>query len=444
MRLNPFSPLHQQFLSGSMTPRAYLETTLAQLEALEPTLHAFVTLCPERARDAADESTRRYATGTPLSILDGCPIGIKDIIETADAPTQMNSPIFQGWLSHRDAPCVHALRNAGGILVGKTHTTEFAIARAAPTTNPHDPSRTPGGSSSGSAAAVGAGLLPLALGTQTVGSILRPASYCGAYGYKPSHGLLPVAGIHPLARSLDTLGTIAASLEDAWAGVYEIWRRFNGDNGRLCLRGEKVPAGRLRIERLAWLATDGWAELDSESQAAFQSLRSKLHLKGVEIVDAQTDPDIAAIEAALQGVGELGTRIICAEMRYPMALYYAHDPRQLSERIREMVKEGEAIAPEERQALFIQQQVLREIINAQADRVDGFITMASTGPAPIGLEYTGDRTFLSPWSVIGAPAFSLPLMTVNNLPVGLQLMGFYGRDTELAAAAKWIEGSALA
>lgn len=438
MPLNTFAPIRNQFLAGKSTPRDHFEATLAAIEALEPTLHAFAALTATSGRRAADESTKRYQAGKPLSPLDGCPVGIKDIIETVDAPTQMNSPVFAGWESHRDAPSVLALRKAGALVVGKTHTTEFAIGRSAPTTNPYDTARTPGGSSSGSAAAVGAGVLALALGTQTAGSILRPASYCGAYGFKPSHGLLPVGGIHPLSRSLDTLGTIAASLEDAWQGARQIWRWTGSDDWRLGLADDAVPEAALQHHRIGWLRTDGWERLDDASEQAFHLLVSKLRAAGVEVVDAHAHAGVERIEGLLKDVADLNTQIVQAEIRYPMSVYYERDRSQLSERIQSMLQAGASISGEQRAALLKRQQMLRSEVDTLRAELDGFITMASTGPAPVGLDNTGDRTFLSPWSVVGGPAFSLPLMEVDNLPVGLQLMGFYANDADLAAVAAWI------
>src|SRR5262245_15546524 len=210
------------FREGRGTPRAFLEQCLAAVKRHEKSIQAFVTLDERAARKAADAATRRYKTGRPLSPVDGCPIAVKDIIATADMPTQMNSPIYKGWRSKIDAASVAALRQAGAVIVGKTVTTEFAIGRSGPTKNPWDTTRTPGGSSSGSAAAVACGMVPAALGTQTQGSVLRPAAYCGVVGFKPTHGALHTGGIHLLSQTSDHLGVIAASVEDAWIVASQI------------------------------------------------------------------------------------------------------------------------------------------------------------------------------------------------------------------------------
>ncbi|HUF79876.1 MAG TPA: amidase, partial [Burkholderiales bacterium] len=211
-----FSDALPGFISGKRTPREFLERCLQVMDAREKTVKAFVTLDAAGARKAADAATRRYRAGKPMSSLDGMPVAIKDIIATADLPTQMNCPAFKGWQSGQDAACVEALRKGGAVIIGKTVTTEFAIGYSGPTTNPFDPQRTPGGSSSGSAAAVGAGMVPAGLGTQTQASTLRPASYCGAVGFKPTIGALHTGGIHPLSATCDHLGVLAGTLEDAW------------------------------------------------------------------------------------------------------------------------------------------------------------------------------------------------------------------------------------
>src|SRR5690348_4086684 len=192
----PYLTATAKFASGDDNPREFLERCLKALDTWEPQIGAFVTLNLPAARAAADASTARWRAGKPLSAIDGMPVGIKDIIETHDMPTQMGSPLFKGWRGERDAAAVYALREAGAIIVGKTVTTEFASTHPRGTCNPHDPRRTPGGSSSGSAAAVATGMVPAALGTQVVGSILRPSSFCGCVGFKPTVGAINHGGSH--------------------------------------------------------------------------------------------------------------------------------------------------------------------------------------------------------------------------------------------------------
>ncbi|MCP5149595.1 MAG: amidase [Ectothiorhodospiraceae bacterium] len=436
--LRPFVVARDRFTAGGDSPRDYLERCLERIAEREPTVHAFVELDIDIARAAAEASTARYLTGRPRSLLDGCPVGIKDIIETADFPTQMNSPFYQGWRSGRDAACVRALRQAGAIVLGKTQTTEFAVGAASPCTNPHDAARTPGGSSSGSAAAVGSGMLPVALGTQTAGSILRPASFCGAYGFKPTQGLLSLAGVHPLSRTLDTLGPIAASLEDAWAVTHAIWSALGGARAEQEVPGDGTLPEPRRPRRLAVLRTDGWASLDAASIEAFEAWIDGLRARGVEVVDAGGDAAVGALDSALVGVNDLNLDIIRFEIRYPMTLYRDLDPNGFGERLRGLLAEGDAYDAERHRASLAARDRLRARVAGLAGHVDGFLSLASTGPAPVGLDFTGDRTFLAPWSVVGGPAFSLPLLEVDGLPVGVQLMGFDAADAALAATARWI------
>jgi Asp-tRNA(Asn)/Glu-tRNA(Gln) amidotransferase A subunit family amidase len=224
------------FESGADTPSRFIERCLAALDALEPEIKAFVHLDSAGARAQAEASSRRWAAGHPLSPIDGMPIGVKDVIETTDMPTQMGSPLFAGWRSARDSASVKALREAGAIILGKTVTTEFATVLAGPTRNPWDLARTPGGSSSGSAAAVGAGFVSAGLGTQVVGSILRPASFCGCVGFKPSLGGINRGGSHDF-NSQSCQGVLAATLADAWQVMIEIVSRAGGDPGYPGLAG---------------------------------------------------------------------------------------------------------------------------------------------------------------------------------------------------------------
>src|SRR5689334_20326682 len=211
-----FFKARARFIEGSDTPNDYLARCIATIEARDRDVRAFVTLGLDNARRAAEESTRRYRAGTPLSPVDGMPIGVKDIMDTADLPTQMGNALYKGWQPRWDAACVHALRSGGAIVVGKTVTTAFAGGETNECRNALDTRRTPGGSSSGSGAAVGAGMVPAALGTQTQGSTLRPAAYNGAFGLKPTHGVLTMQGVHPISFTHDHLGVIAGSLEDTW------------------------------------------------------------------------------------------------------------------------------------------------------------------------------------------------------------------------------------
>src|SRR5215467_6286102 len=277
-----------QFTSGAENPRDFLEACLANLSTWEPKVGAFVNLNIEGARQAADRATARWRAGAPLSPIDGMPIGVKDIIETADMPTEMGSPLFDGWCSGRDAAAVAALREAGAVILGKTVTTEFAATEPRGTRNPWDPARTPGGSSSGSAAAVAAGLVSAALGTQVMGSIVRPASYCGCYGFKPSVGAINRGGSHDYL-SQSCMGVLAATMEDAWQVTSEIAARAGGDPGYPGLVGPlRVPPA-AKPRRLVFLETVGWQVASAGAKQALLGAMDQLTDAGVDIVTRRSD-----------------------------------------------------------------------------------------------------------------------------------------------------------
>jgi Asp-tRNA(Asn)/Glu-tRNA(Gln) amidotransferase A subunit family amidase len=285
-----FSSVVDDFKQGKNTPREFLETCIASIDRFNPTIQAFTHTNLDKARVLADQSTARYRKGTPLSPIDGMPIGVKDIIDTADMPTQMNSLIYHGHTPSVDAAAVRALYEGGGIPMGKTVTTEFAIGRSGPTVNPHNTAHSPGGSSSGSAAGTAAGMFAAALGTQTQGSIIRPASFCGVIGYKPSRSALSSDGIHPLSATHDHLGTLADSVEDAWRLARWISERAPQQNapGLSGPMGDgPIPA--LAPRSVAVLRTQGYETMDTGSLEAFDAALERLRAEGVRVVEPNMD-----------------------------------------------------------------------------------------------------------------------------------------------------------
>src|SRR5579862_4765268 len=258
------------FTSGQLTPRQFLETSLELLDSWEPRIGAFVATNLQAARAAADRSSERWRAARPLSPIDGMPVGIKDIIETVDMPTQMGSPLFEGWRSEKDAASVRALRDAGAVIVGKTVTTEFAASEPRGTRNPWNTAHTPGGSSSGSAAATACGIISAGLGTQVISSTVRPASYCGVVGFKPTVNAINREGSHDY-QSQSCTGIIAASLEDTWQVAHEIVALVGGDAGTPGMQGpDKAPAAQ-KPRSLAMLETAGW------DSAAAPGAKQRLH-----------------------------------------------------------------------------------------------------------------------------------------------------------------------
>jgi len=436
-----FSQALPDFVSGKRTPRDFLERCLSVIAARDRTVKAFVTLNTAAARKAADAATKRYKAGKPLSPVDGCPVAIKDIIATADMPTQMNCPAFKGWQSGQDAACVAALRSGGAVIIGKTVTTEFAIGYSGSTTNPFDPERTPGGSSSGSAASVGAGMVPVALGTQTQASILRPASYCGAVGFKPTIGALHTAGIHPLSATCDHLGMLAGTLDDAWRVASHISLSI-GSPGNPFLNGAGAQSPLPRKPRkLIRLYTRGWTEIDGGTEDAFNDTIAALQFAGVPIASRDNDPGVARLEAALDAGVDGAIAIVAYEMKWPYEDYIARFGNVIGKRIHGLIDQARKMSPDDYEKLLENRRRVRHLVHETAGGADGYITLAASGPAILGHDYTGSRTFLIYGSWLGLPAFSLPLLQVNGLPLGVQLLGAPGTDGALCAVANWMTNS---
>ena len=434
-----FADAAVRFRAGSETPREFLEHCLERIAEYQPAVRAFVYFDPAGPRAAADAATARYRAGRPLSPVDGCPVAVKDIIETADMPTQMNSAIFEGWRSGRDAASVYALREGGAVILGKTVTTEFAMAAPGPTCNPFDHGRTPGGSSSGSAAAVACGMTPVALGTQTAGSIVRPAAYCGVYGFKPSHAALNMGGIHPLSNSHDTLGTIAASLADAWLVARHIAAVVGGTPPHPGLQGPQELPGARAPARLIRLETDAWSDTYGATRSAFEAAVETLARNGAKILDRRNAPEVERLEAALHGIDETARIVSTFERRWPYLDYLRRHPGKLSKSAEERVEASRRIGTADFRRALERQEALRSQIAGMAGQADGFVTLTAAGPAPLGLGHTGNRSFQIFWTLTAAPCFTLPRLAVSGLPLGLQVMGFRDRDAELARLTHWID-----
>ncbi len=433
-RMRPFLPAAAGFASGKDSPRAFLERCIADLEAWEPRIGAFVSLNLEAARAAADRSTERWRAGKPLSPIDGMPIGVKDIIETIDMPTEHGSPLFAGHRSERDAASVAALREAGAVIVGKTVTTEFAWMHPRETRNPWDLTRTPGGSSSGSAAAVAAGAVSVALGTQVFGSILRPSSFCGCFGFKPTVGAINRGGSHD-ALSQSTHGPIAASLPEAWQVAYEIARRVGGDPGHPGLYGPPTCPAPLKPRRLAILETPGWDVATPAAKEAFQEALTILKSAGGALVSRHESATVAAVEEAISSARELSHDIIAWESRWPLNTYRVRDIAKLSQPMLDLAARAEATTLDDYRRDIAERERRRAVYRALAAEFDACLTLAAPGAAPVGLTWTGDPAFVVPGSMLGVPTISLPALEDDGLPLGLQLLGFADADAALFSIA---------
>jgi Asp-tRNA(Asn)/Glu-tRNA(Gln) amidotransferase A subunit family amidase len=441
--LAPYTAQAAAFRGGGDTPRDFLERRLATIEALEPSVRAFVVLNTAAARQAADASSARWKAGKPLSAVDGMPVAVKDMIETRDMPTQMNSPIYTGWHSNRDAACVWALRQAGAVILGKAVTTEFAVSNSGPTRNPYDSTRTPGGSSSGPAAAVGAGMASLGLGTQTQASTTRPAAYCGAYALKPSIDALHTGGVTPLALTQDHLGVFGASLQDVWAGARAIARYAGGTPPHPGLAGPDLAPAPQRPRALARLDMQGWAETDPATRHVFEAACAKITSAGVKLADRRTHAGVAELEALLSNANDYSYDILAWETHWPLAAYADHGPDKIGKRIHELIAHRTKIDADVYAAAVGRRAELRAQVKALSAEFDGFVALCSSGPAIVHHDYTGSRSYALPWTMVAAPAFALPLMAVDEMPLGLQLCGFRDRDAACCAVAGWLRDTIL-
>ncbi|MET4576821.1 amidase [Ottowia thiooxydans] len=436
--LLPFRDAVVRFRAGSCSPREYLEQAIEHVTQAEPTLEVFAHLDLESARKLADASTERYRQGQVLSPIDGMPMGIKDIIDTSDMPTQMGSEIYAGWRPMADAACVQALRLGGALSLGKTRSTEFAIGRATITRNPHDTGRTPGGSSSGTAAGVASGMFCAGLGTQTQGSIVRPASYCGVVGYKPTWGALPLNGVHSVSTSHDHLGVIAESVESAWQVARWIAQKTpilfrHGLNGA---PDHELPPKPVR--RLAVLRTAGYSELDEGSLAAFEGQLQAWRAKGIKIVEPCEDKALSMFCAEVEQIPAASMSMVAHEMQWPYLSYLENHGKLVSEKIHHLVQQGAGVDRLQYERLLRLRTSLGVQVQALGEYYDAFVLPAASGVAPVGLENTGSRTLVVYSSFLGLPACSLPLLQVNGLPLGVQFMGSRNGDYRLLGHAQWL------
>lgn len=446
-----FTSAAKAFGAEGDTPRAYLERCLETIAAREPVVRGWAFLNINSARDQADASTRRWKSGQPFSPIDGMPIGVKDMIETIDMPTGMGVRGLAGNFTKHDNAAVWALRQAGAVILGKTVTTEYAGMAPSVTTNPFEPAHTPGGSSAGSAAVVGANMVPVAIGSQVGGSMIRPASFCADYALKPSQGAINRGEAQ--SKSMLTHGPLAGSLEDMWAVAVEIGRRAGGDPGYLALAGPKSLPRPHRPMRMAVMETDGLAALDDGSLSAFETVLLNLESAGVEIVRRGDDPLLEEFEHALIGVSKLNIEITAWENQWALRdiLSLSAGPDALTPFGTATIETAERLGVDGYERSLRERETVMVAFAALDKVVDSFISPASKGPAPRIAEGasilpgqgfpTGDPVFNTPSSLLGACAVTSPLTSVGGLPMGIQTMGQRGADSRIAAIAHWMRGA---
>ena len=402
--------------AGRLTSENLVRDCLDRIAERDSQVKAWVYLDPALAIAQA-----KAADATTGGLLRGIPIGVKDIIDTYDMPTGHNSPIFEGKVPFGDAACVALCRTANGVILGKTVTTEFANRHPGPTTNPHNPAHTPGGSSSGSAAAVADGHVPLAFGTQTGGSVIRPAAYCGVVGYKPTFNDFSRTGIKMQCHSLDTLGLMARTLDDI--------ALFRG----AVLKLPPVPIDRsMARPRIGFCRTPIWGDTSADTKALLEATAKTLAAKGASVVDVAFAPqfsDILDDHGAISG--------------WESARNYADErlrnPDKVSPALTAVLTRGLGVSLERYVAAQRKSVAFKAHIDSLFDTVDVLLCPSAPGEAPAGIEATGDPRFNSIWTLAGTPCVTLPAGTGDNgLPLGIQLVGLRHEDDRLLSTAAWV------
>jgi amidase len=410
----PASEAARRIAAGSLTPAALVEACLDRIAKREPVVHAFAELDPGLPRAAA---------GQPLSgPLAGLPIGVKDVLDTADLASQYGSLIWSGHRPRADAACIASSRAAGGIVMGKTVTTEFATRHPGPTTNPHDPARTPGGSSQGSAAGVAAGFFPLAFGTQTAGSVLRPAAYCGITGFKPSFGLIHRAGMKVMSESLDTIGVFGRIAADCALFA-------------AALTGLDLPAAApASAPRIALCFGPGESLLSPESRALIEDVAARCARAGATVTPF-------ALSAELQAAIAAHPLVMNGESLQSLAWERSAAPQRISTVLRDRLDWAAAQPVQDlldARSAFAR---ARAAFAGQMADYDILLTASAPGEAPLGLAATGDPACNALWTALHGPCISLPAgQGPAGMPLGIQLVAPFGRDAALLAWAAWVEG----
>src|SRR5262247_766400 len=419
---------------GVFTSVQLVEACLARIREVDDQVQAWAFLDPDYALAQARAADAWRLEGRPTGALHGIPVGVKDIFDTADMPTENGSVLHTGRTPARDATVVAMLRAAGAVILGKTVTTEFAYFSPGKTRHPHNPEHTPGGSSSGSAAAVAAEMVPLALGSQTNGSTIRPAAYCGVIGFKPTHGLIPRHGILALSRTLDHVGLFARSIDDiallaAQLAGYD--ERDPDTRPRALVPFVEVTAEEPPLPPMfAFVKTPYWERTDEDTKEGFAELMGQL---GEQVEEVELLP--SAIDA-----WELHRTIMAAEMAANLERQWDKGRDRLSERLRAQLERGRNVrAVDYQRALSRIAPIHASFVELFEQRYDAILTPAATGAAPKGLSSTGDPVFCTLWTLCGMPAISLPfLQSANELPLGVQLVGPRDGDARLLRTARWL------
>jgi Asp-tRNA(Asn)/Glu-tRNA(Gln) amidotransferase A subunit family amidase len=399
-----------------MKSETLVAACLERIAQREREVHAWAFLDPERALAEARQRDRE----APRSAIHGVPVGIKDVIDTADMPTEYNSPIYRGYQPKWDAACVTLLRRAGCVILGKTATTEFANNHPAATRNPHNLAHTPGGSSSGSAAAVGDRMVPLALGTQTGGSVIRPGAYCGVAACKPSFGSINRAGLKFVSESLDTIGVFAQSAQELGPLLHVLTGRPLSDDA----------SGKPRI---GLCRTPRWRDANSETQANLERAAQLLSKAGAKLSEFE-------LPTGSQALFDRHSSVMGYESARALGWEYNTCPDQISASLRARLEAGWKVTRQDYDEVRSIARDCRRRLSDQLRSVDFLLTPSAPGAAPASLASTGDPVFNRAWTLFGVPCVTLPFgRAANGLPLAVQLVGAFDQDMVLLEWAKWIE-----
>ena len=418
--------------AGNRTAESVAQEALGVIEKREGEIHAWQHL----DADQAIENAKAIDSGDHSGPLAGVPVGIKDIIDTADMPTENGVATDKGRRPEADATVVARLRQAGALIIGKTVTTECAYFSPGKSRNPHDPKRTPGGSSSGSGAAVGSGAVPLALGTQTVASVLRPAAYCGAWGMKPSHGLIPRTGVLMISRTLDHVGVLAHSPDDMARAIDTL----SGDDGQdpdsAGVRPSRLEAGLeapLGKPRLAFLRDQSWSEVDIDAVDLLEEAADKLGAESIAMPEEISD------------IAEVQRTILAAEMAHFLWPRYQAAGELMSERLRTQIVAGRGVGADRYLDAVAKLENMRRALPELLKGYDAAIAPATAGEAPVVEPEppspfpTGNPNMCLLWTALGVPAVTVPaLQGPNGLPIGIQVLGLRANDIGTLRAAAWV------
>ena len=438
LHLLPATEAARLIRDGIISSQQLIEACLARIRAVDPQVQAWAFLDSDHARAQARAADDRRLSGQSIGGLHGVPVAIKDIFDTADMPTEYGSPIYEGRTPSRDATVVSLLRAAGAIILGKTVTTEFAYFFPGKTRNPHNPEHTPGGSSSGSAAAVAANMTPLAIGSQTNGSTIRPAAYCGVIGFKPTQGLISRHRVFALSRTLDHVGLFACSIDDIALLAEQLTAYDENDPDSrpraripfVAIAAEEPPL----VPVFAFIKTPIWERADDDTKEGFAEIIEHL---GAQVEEVELFP-------SAQKAWQWHQTIMSAEMAANLEHEWKENADNLSEPLRVQIERGREVRAVEYQRALRQIAPIHEsFVELFEQRYDAILTPAAPSAAPKGITDTGDPSFCTLWTLCGMPCITLPLLeSGDGLPIGVQLVGPRHGDAKLLRSARWLAAKA--